>query len=81
MSMLIEITISQKGKFSDQAARLISTGQLNVLPRLHTRPINEVVFLEPSGSLRSGRPHLGKGLALRCFQRLSFPHTATRRCH
>jgi len=52
-----------------------------VLPRLHTRPINEVVFLEPSGSLRSGRPHLGKGLALRCFQRLSFPHTATRRCH
>lgn len=27
--------------------RLISTGQLNVLPRLHFRPINQVVFLEP----------------------------------
>ena len=25
--------------------------------------------------------HLGAGFALRCFQRLSFPHSATRRCH
>ena len=27
-----------------QAGRLVSTGQLNVLPRLHLRPINVVVF-------------------------------------
>src|SRR5579875_1467794 len=27
-----------------------------------------------------GRPHLGEGFALRCFQRLSRPDTATQRC-
>jgi len=35
-----------------------------------------VVYL---GSI--GRSYLGKGLALRCFQRLSVPCLATRRCH
>ena len=30
--------------------------------------------------LRRGRSYLGGGLALRCFQRLSFPHIATRQC-
>ena len=29
---------------SDQAKRAISTGKLNALPRLHTRPINVVVY-------------------------------------
>ena len=29
---------------SVQADRAISTGKLNALPRLHTRPINVVVF-------------------------------------
>lgn len=29
---------------NDQANRAISTGKLNVSPRLHTRPINVVVF-------------------------------------
>ena len=29
--------------------------------------------------LPGGRPHLGVGFALRCFQRLSHPHIATRR--
>ena len=28
----------------------------------------------------SGRPNLGEGFALRCFQRLSRPHLDTRRC-
>jgi hypothetical protein len=28
----------------DQAKRAISTGKLNALPRLHTRPINVVVY-------------------------------------
>ena len=29
---------------SDQAKRAISTGKLNASPRLHTRPINVVVY-------------------------------------
>ena len=36
---------------SNQAYRTFSTGQLNVLPRLHLRPIDEVVFLGPQGYL------------------------------
>ena len=58
-----------------QAGRPISTGQLNALQRLHLLPINLVIF---QGS--SGRPHLGGGFPLRCFQRLSFPNIATQRC-
>ncbi len=34
------------GKFYGQAMGLISTGQLNVLPRFHTQPINVVVYHE-----------------------------------
>ena len=34
----------------------------------------------PSGCLRSGSAHLGVGFPLRCFQRLSRPDVATRRC-
>ena len=58
-----------------QAGRPISTGKLNALQRLHLLPINLVIF---QGS--SGRPHLGGGFPLRCFQRLSFPNIATQRC-
>ncbi len=58
-----------------QAERPISTGKLNALQRLHLLPINLVIF---QGS--SGRPHLGGGFPLRCFQRLSFPNIATQRC-
>ena len=36
---------------SNQAYRAISTGQLNVSPRLHLRPIDEVVYLGPQGYL------------------------------
>ena len=35
-------------KFYGQAERAISNGQLNVLLRLHIRPINVVVFHGPS---------------------------------
>jgi hypothetical protein len=58
-----------------QADRPISTGQLNASQRLHLLPIHLVIF---QGS--SGRPHLGGGFPLRCFQRLSFPNIATQRC-
>ena len=56
----------------NQAERAISTGKLNALPRLHTRPINVVVFHGPSG--RSG---FEAGFPLRCLQRLSIPYIAT----
>ena len=60
---------------SGQAGRPISTGQLNTLRCVHLPPINLVVYEGPSG-----RPHLGGGFPLRCFQRLSLPHMATERC-
>lgn len=63
-----------------QATRHISTGQLHELPRFHFLPINEVVFLVPLGALRLGTPYLWGGFLLRCFQRLSHPDLATRRC-
>src|SRR5919106_843388 len=63
------------GKVKDQAERVISTPELNTLLCLHPEPINVVVYHDPSG-----RSHLGIGLALRCFQRLSFPNIATQRC-
>src|SRR5205823_2575184 len=47
----------------------------NALLRLHPWSINVVVYHDPSG-----RIHLGRGLALRCFQRLSFPNIATQQC-
>ena len=59
----------------DQAERAISTGQLHALPHVHTRPIDVVVF---HGS--SGNAGFEEGFPLRCFQRLSRPHLATRRC-
>ena len=62
-------------KVKDQAERVISISQLNTLLHLHRRPINVVVYHDPSG-----RTHLGIGLALRCFQRLSFPNIATQHC-
>ena len=37
-----------RSKFYGQAERAISNGKLNVLPRLHIRPIKQVVFLCPS---------------------------------
>ena len=62
-----------------QDARAISTGQLHASRRFHLQPINEVVYLGPSG-LASGRTYLKAGFPLRCFQRLSLPHIATLLC-
>ena len=60
---------------SDQAYRAISTGQLNALPRLHSRPIDVVVFHGPQG-----RPRFEVGFPLRCLQRLSRPYIAMLHC-
>jgi hypothetical protein len=46
--------ICASSKFYDQAERAISIGKLNVLPRLHLRPIKQVVFLCPSLPLGLG---------------------------
>jgi hypothetical protein len=58
-----------------EPSRAISTGQLRGLPRFHLRPINVVVC---HGS--RARPGFEEGFPLRCVQRLSRPHLATRRC-
>ena len=60
---------------SNQDNRAISTGKLNALPRLHTRPINVVVYHGSQGSSR-----FEVGFSLRCLQRLSRPHIATQHC-
>ena len=73
-SIGLDVLETAKKPIADQSN--ISIAKLNVSLRLHLRPINQVVFL---GSI--GRSYLGKGLALRCFQRLSVPCLATRRCH
>ena len=63
------------GNESNQDNRAISTGKLNALPHLHTRPINVVVY---HGS--QGRTRFEVGFSLRCLQRLSRPHVATLHC-
>ena len=59
----------------DQAARAISTSRLRGSPRFHPWPIDVMVY---HGSW--GRPGFEGGFPLRCIQRLSRPHLATRRC-
>ena len=56
-------------------SRAISKAQLHALPRVHRPPIDVVVY---HGSW--ARPGFEGGFPLRCFQRLSRPHLATRRC-
>ena len=68
-------SVSDTDHESDQADRAISTGQLNALPRLHSRPIDVVVFHGPQGS-----PRFEVGFPLRCLQRLSRPYIAMLHC-
>ena len=58
-----------------QANRAIRTSKLNASLRLHTWPIDVVVF---HGS--QGKPSFEVSFPLRCFQRLSRPYLATRLC-
>ena len=74
------IEIGRKDFFEKQDARAISTGQLHPSQGFHLQPINEVVYLGPSG-LASGRTYLKAGFPLRCFQRLSLPNVANRPRH
>jgi hypothetical protein len=70
----------ETGRKAGQASRGISTARLHVSPRFHLPPIDVIVSHAPSGALRPGSAHLGVGFPLRCFQRLSRPDVATRRC-
>ena len=58
--------------------RSISIGQLNTLLCLHLRPIKLVVCKWPYPF--GGISNLEASFTLRCFQRLSKPHTATQLC-
>ena len=69
------IMITNMDHESNQANRAISTSKLNTSPRLHTWPINVVVF---HGS--QGRTRFEVGFPLRCLQRLSRPYIATLHC-
>ena len=48
-STLAFVSRVKRKRRNDQAARAISTGQLNALRRLHLRPIDVVVFDGSSG--------------------------------
>ena len=69
-----------EGKKGGQASRPVSNAKLKALLPLHAHPIELVVFKWSSGIKDPGTSHLQGGLALRCFQRLSFPDVATQRC-
>ena len=69
-----------EGKKGGQASRPVSNAKLKALLPLHVHPIELVVFKWSSGIKDPGTSHLQGGLALRCFQRLSFPDVATQRC-
>ena len=68
-------TMTDMDHESNQANRAISTSQLNTSPRLHSWPINVVVF---HGS--QGRTRFKGGFPLRCLQRLSRPYIAMLHC-
>src|SRR5438128_146953 len=74
------LRVAQLGRAKDGAATrsAVSTGPLSVSPHVHVRPIDPVVFREPSSC--EGRPDLGGSFALICLQRLSVPYVATQRC-
>ena len=69
-----------EGKKGGQASRPVSNAKLKALLPLHVHPIELVVFKWSLGIKDPGTSHLQGGLALRCFQRLSFPDVATQRC-
>ena len=65
--------LQSKHELFNPSPRPISTGRLNVLPRLHLRPINVMVSSRALLRLPHGNAHLHTGFPLRCFQRLSLP--------
>ena len=60
-----------------QLVRVSSTDYSAYTPRLSTSWSRTTL----KGSQAPGKSHLEASFPLRCFQRLSLPHIATRRCH
>ena len=58
---------------SDQANRAIRTGKLNALRRLHTRPINVVVYDDPLGVETQGELVLEGASRLDAFSAYPLP--------
>ncbi len=71
--------VAGDGKPRWNAFRAISKARLRTSPSVRLPPIDQVVSLGPY-HLAVGESHLGIGFPLRCFQRLSVPDLATRRC-
>jgi hypothetical protein len=72
----VKVSVSRQGK----SRSTLSTGSLNALRRVHVRPIKLVVYQRSYSHEGEGETHLGASFPLRCFQRLSRPEVATRRC-
>ena len=72
------IAVKSEERVNAAKRSAVSIGQLRRSPVLHLRPIDLVVFQEPSPC--GGRPDLAGGFTLRCLQRLSVPYVATQRC-
>ncbi len=69
------IETGMEGFFEKQDARAISTGQLHPSQGFHLQPINEVVYLGPSGDLkRQGELILRQASRLDAFSGYPF-HT------
>ena len=69
------LVLDQLAAMGSELIRAIRTARLHALLHLHLRPIDVMVYHGPRG-----RPRLEGGFPLRCLQRLSRPHLATRRC-
>jgi hypothetical protein len=72
--------------FDAQGYRVKPHGQLVPVSSRHYCPYTPGLSTSWSrttlqGSQAPGRSHLQASFPLRCFQRLSLPHIATRRCH
>ena len=80
-SILSIMTYATSMVLYSQASRAISIGQLHTSPCFHTQPINVLVSNGSLGDISLGKSYLEVGFPLRCFQRLSLPNIATRRCH
>ena len=63
------------GGLLPERVRAISIARLRTLPPLHLRPIDVIVSDGPLW-----KSYLEGGFVLRCFQHLSLPDAATRRC-
>ena len=73
LDLIFEYSLRNIGKKGGQASRLISTGKLNALLRLHRRPIEVVVFNLPLVHYWKGYLIFGGAWRLDAFSAYPFP--------